>query len=151
MCMVARVSFRMQGGVPVLSLEALQCMVERRRSGETGIRAVEWLEGDAVWKWRDGPGRWSVPLLQAAIACNPHTKPGRMADNVKKPVAFLLEYRHGLRAAAYMLNGHITWWTFAGKMKHSGMPLATHFEAVGPRRTRESLHFDGCIASRRCS
>jgi len=36
--------------------EALECMVERRKGGETGIRSVERIEGDAVWKWRDGAG-----------------------------------------------------------------------------------------------
>ena len=35
------------------TLESLQCMVERRAGGETGIKSVQWLEGDAVWRWRD--------------------------------------------------------------------------------------------------
>ena len=71
------------------TLESLQCMVERRKDGETGIRSVEWLDGPAVWSWRDGAGRWSVPLLEAAFARDPTDKPGRMEDNVKNPVAFL--------------------------------------------------------------
>jgi hypothetical protein len=127
------------------TLEALQCMVERRKGGETGIRSVEWLEGDAVWRWRDGAGRWSIPLLEAAMACNPHTKAGRVEDNAKKPAAFVLDYRDGLRAVAYMLSGHTSWWTFSGKVKGSAAPLATHFEAVGARRTREAAHFDGLV------
>ena len=73
------------------TLEALQCMVETRKGGETGIRSVEWLEGDAVWKWRDTAGRWSIPLLEAAVSRYPSLKPGRVEDNVKKPVAFLLD------------------------------------------------------------
>ena len=39
------------------TLESLQCMVERRKGGETGIRFVEWLDGVEVWRWRDGAGR----------------------------------------------------------------------------------------------
>ncbi len=127
------------------TLEALQCMVERRKGGETGIRSVEWLEGEAVWKWRDGVGRWSIPLLEAALSCDPHTKPGRAEDNVKNPVLFLLEYRDGLRAAAYMLDGHASWWTFAGKLKGSAEPVATCFEAVGVQGIREYPHFDGLV------
>lgn len=127
------------------TLEALQCMVERRKGGETGIRAVEWIEGDAVWRWRDGAGKWSAPLLEAAMQCNPHTKTGRVQDNVKKPAAFVLEYRDGLKAVAYMLSGHIGWWTFAGKIKGTADPVTTHFEAVGARRTREASHFDGLV------
>ena len=125
------------------TLEALQCMVERRRGGETGIRSVEWLEGEAVWKWRDDAGRWSKPLLEAALARDPQVKPGRPEDNVKKPVLFLLEYRDGFRAAAYMLEGHASWWTFACNMKGSAQPLSTCFEAVGDKETRQFPHFDG--------
>ena len=31
------------------ALEALQCMLERRKGGETGVKAVQLLEGDDVW------------------------------------------------------------------------------------------------------
>ena len=40
------------------ALEAMQCMVERRKGGETGVRAVQLIDGDAVWKAGEG-GRWS--------------------------------------------------------------------------------------------
>src|SRR4051812_33543503 len=98
------------------TLEALQCMIERRKGGETGIRSVEWIEGDDVWRWRDGQGRWSVPLLEAAFASNSRTKPGRVEDNVKEPVLFVLEYNDGLRAAAFILNGHTSCFSFAGRV-----------------------------------
>ena len=31
------------------ALEAMQCMVERRKGGETGVKAVEMIEGDGAW------------------------------------------------------------------------------------------------------
>lgn len=128
------------------TLESLQCMVERRKGGETGIRAVEWLDGPAVWSWRDGDGRWSVPLLEAALARNPSVKPGRIEDNVKKPVAFLLEYRDGLKAVAYMIDGHASGWTFAGKVKGTSEPVATHFgQPRESSRARPLAHFDGLV------
>src|SRR4051794_7022736 len=40
------------------ALEALQCMVERRGRGETGVKAVQLAQGDAVWKAGD-EGRYS--------------------------------------------------------------------------------------------
>src|SRR5262245_49341156 len=46
------------------ALEAMQCMVERRRGGETGVKAVQLLEGDEVWKAGED-GRWSKRLLEA--------------------------------------------------------------------------------------
>ena len=49
------------------TLESLQCMVERRSGGETGVASVEMLEGDAVWQWHDGRGNWSKPLLEQAL------------------------------------------------------------------------------------
>src|SRR6202007_1816200 len=39
------------------ALEALQCMVERRRGGETGVKAVQLIEGEGVWKAGE-QGRW---------------------------------------------------------------------------------------------
>ena len=39
------------------ALEALQCQVERRAGGETGVRAVACLSGDEVWRAADA-GRW---------------------------------------------------------------------------------------------
>ncbi len=58
------------------TLEAMQCMVERRAGGETGVSWVEMIEGEAVWRWRDGPGKWSRPLLEAALSRNPHVPAG---------------------------------------------------------------------------
>src|SRR6266542_1259156 len=49
------------------ALEAMQCMVERRKGGETGVKAVEMIEGDAVWQ-AGKEGRWSKDLLTAAIS-----------------------------------------------------------------------------------
>ncbi len=128
------------------TLESLQCMVERRKGGETGIRSVEWLEGDAVWKWRDAGGRWSVPLMEAALSRSPSVKPGRIEDNVKNPVAFHIEYRDGLQAAVFMIDGHSSGWTFAGRLKGNAEPAATHFgQARDAARTRPLVHFDGLV------
>lgn len=128
------------------TLESLQCMVERRKGGETGIRSVEWLEGEAVWKWRDTAGGWSVPLLKAALSRCRTVKPGRMEDNVKTPVAFLIDYRDGLKAAAYMLDGHSSGWAVAGKVKGVADPVATFFgQPSQSDRARPLAHFDGLV------
>jgi len=123
------------------ALETLQCMVERRKGGETGIAAVQMLEGAAVWKWRDGPGDWSAPLVEAACATSPQTKPGRPEANCKQPVAFVLEYRDGFRAAAYLLNGHTDGFLFAARLKGKPQPVASYFGI--PKGGRDLPHFDG--------
>lgn len=59
-------------GGDIHSIEALQAIVERRRGGETGIRAVEAVRGDRFWKaleagsW-DGGG-WDRRLMEAALS-----------------------------------------------------------------------------------
>lgn len=127
------------------TLEALQCMVERRKGGETGIRSVEWLEGDAVWAWTDRAGKWSVPLLQAALATYPVPIAGRPQENVKRPVAFVVEYRDGLHAVAYLLNGQVNNWSFACKLKGKPEPAATFFGPGPNAKQRELPHFDGLV------
>jgi hypothetical protein len=88
------------------ALEALQCFVERRRGGETGVRAVQHLEGDAVWKAAE-QGRWSRELLEAALARGQKVVPGRPEGLVKDPVACFLEYNDGFKATALMLGGMV--------------------------------------------
>src|SRR3984893_8104610 len=46
------------------ALEAMQCMIERRKGGETGVKAVQMIEGDAVWN----DSRWSKELLTSALS-----------------------------------------------------------------------------------
>jgi hypothetical protein len=125
------------------TLEGLECMVERRQGGETGLAAVEWLEGEAVWKWRDGDGRWSAPLLEAALATGGRLKPGRPEENAKRPVLFLLEYNDGLRAAAYLLDGHVSEFEFAARLERRAEPVATQFILEGA--SRPLPHFDGLV------
>ena len=125
------------------TLETLQCMIERRQGGETGVAAVETLQGPAVWQWRDGAGRWSAPLLDAALRRSPKTRPGRPEDNVKNPVVFLVTYRDGLQAAVYMLNGHVQSFLFAAQLAGRRDPVSSHFGLVD--QGRPLPHFDGLV------
>ena len=118
------------------TLEAMQCMLERRAGGETGVAAVQMLTGDEVWNQ-------SEPLLEAALACNRDTRPGPPRQSAKNPALFLIEYRDGLRASVYMLNGYVSSWLFAAKLKDRPQPVATHFGML--TQTRDLPHFDGLV------
>jgi hypothetical protein len=108
------------------TLEVLQCMVERRRGGETGVAAVQCLEGDAVWQAaRDG--RWSRDLAEAACAAILEKPAGTMEQHTPNPALFLIEYRDGCRGAALMLNGYVHDLAYAALV--DGQVQATEFYA----------------------
>ena len=96
-------------------LETLQCFVERRKHGETGVRAVQHLEGEEVWK-AAGEGRWSKELMQAALARAEKLSSGRPED-VKNPVLCQLEYNDGFRAATLSLGGLVNEYLVAFRVK----------------------------------
>ena len=121
------------------ALEAMQCMIERRKGGETGIHSVQMVEGEAVWKaGRDG--RWSPQLLTAALSRSDTpqgwtVKDGRTQDLVSsgelprlvaKPAAYFIEHRDGLRTTLLMLNGAVKDFIYAARVKDSGT-LSTQF------------------------
>ncbi|MFN0100878.1 MAG: hypothetical protein ACKV2U_02185 [Bryobacteraceae bacterium] len=118
------------------TLEALQCMVERREGGETGLRAVETITGDSVWSYLEQG--WQ-PLVTAAYDACPKKSAAPLRELVKRPVLFALEYRDGLRAAAVLLNGAISDWAFAGAA--GGKTMACKYGPMGKSRTLP--HFDG--------
>jgi len=101
------------------ALEVLQCMVERRGHGaqgaETGVAAVQCLEGRAVWDWLDAnPNHAAL----ARAACEPLAKglaPWEQAPHwAKEPAAFIVDYIDGLKAAVLMLNGYARSFAFSG-------------------------------------
>lgn len=97
------------------NLETLQCFVERRAGGETGVRAVHHLQGDEVWR-AAGEGKWSKELLTAALSRAEKLGPGRPED-VKEPVACLVEYNDGFRAATLALGGLVNEYLMALRVK----------------------------------
>jgi hypothetical protein len=116
------------------ALEAMQCMIERRKGGETGVKAVEMIEGDAVWKAGDN-GRWSKELLTAALSRSDTpqgltvtdgrtqdlVRNGELPKLVKDPAAYFIEYADGLKATLLMLNGALTDFNFAARVKGVGL------------------------------
>jgi hypothetical protein len=121
------------------ALEGLQCMVERRKGGETGVKAVQLVEGEAVWKAGE-EGRWSKELLTAALSRSDTplgltVKDGRTQDLVhngelprlaKNPWAYFIEYADGFKATLLMLDGALRDFNFAARIRGRG-PVSTQF------------------------
>lgn len=122
------------------ALEAMQCMVERRKGGETGVASVQLIDGEDVWKTGE-EGRWSLELLEAALSrsdtpCGLTDEDGRTQNLiasgelqrlVENPAAYFIEYNDGFKATLLMLNGAIRDYCFAAKLKDQPIPVSTQF------------------------
>ncbi|GDY20391.1 hypothetical protein LBMAG56_17360 [Verrucomicrobiota bacterium] len=122
------------------ALEGLQCLVERRRGGETGVAAVQMIEGPEVYAQRD-KGRFSQRVFDAALHCRENTNrfKGTFEEVVRQPAGFFIEYRDGLRAVIIhdMRDANNEWivaWDEAGKPA----PPATLFWT---QEARPMMHF----------
>lgn len=144
------------GGIEVYgfhALEALQVMLERRKGGETGVRAVTCLTGNDVWKAGDA-GAWSWDLLEAALGRSETLNPGDVRRNVgtlsvgsmpkTPPTAFLVEYRDGVRGTVLLLNGHLQDFCFAAKLKGEAKPASCMFYLPPPPGAK---YFDCLVAN----
>jgi hypothetical protein len=135
------------------ALETLQVMMERRKGGETGVKAVTCLTGKDVWRAGDA-GHWSWDLLEAALSRSETVNPGDIRDNVGsmavynyKPtpaLAFLIEYRDGTRGTVLLLNGHVLDFTFAAKLRGESKPASCLFRLPPPPGAR---FFDAQVAN----
>jgi hypothetical protein len=90
------------------NLEVLQCFVERRKGGESGVRAVQQLEGAEVWQ------HVSRPLLEAALSRGVKSR-GRPED-ARGPVLCRVEYNDGFVGQVLMLPGVVNEYLFAAKV-----------------------------------
>lgn len=108
------------------ALEMVQCLAERRSGGETGIRRVRTVTGDAVW----ASDLYDRDLFEAALARQSrqdHVRRKPLPEIVKEPVLFAIEYVDGLRASVLTLNGAIAEWTVAWE-EAGGKTESTRFE-----------------------
>jgi hypothetical protein len=97
------------------ALETLQCMIERRQGGETGVAAVTCLEGAAVWKAAQA-GLWPRDLAEAAAATIEAKPAGPIEQHCPHPALFLVEYRDGLKGTVLMLDGYVTDFAYAARV-----------------------------------
>jgi len=135
------------------ALEAMQCMVERRKGGESGVKSVQLVDGEAVW---DDP-RWSKQLLVSALSRSDSPQGLTIADArtqdlvgsgelrkiVKNPAAYFIERNDGLRTTLLMLNGAVKDYTFAAKIKGKGIASTQFFLSPVPNVT-----YSACLVSK---
>lgn len=107
------------------ALEMVQCLAEQRRGGETGVKSVRSLSGEALWQAADEK-LFDRELLNAAIArfeekpLPPNTKIEIIAP---KSTLYIIDYTDGLRASILMASGPVkdftVAWRYADGTRHS--------------------------------
>ena len=121
------------------ALETIQCLVERRKGGESGVRAVRCVEGPEVWE-AGKRGEFSRDLLDAALSRlkDRPLPPGKTIEQlVPQPQMFQVEYRDGLKATILTLNYVVVEWAAAWRTE-SGKSESTVFWT---QEARPFMHF----------
>src|SRR5690349_17040429 len=128
-------------------LETIQCMVERRKGGETGVKWVQAYRGENFWKAHQ-EGIWPRALFEAAL-CRSHTlKPAREGFNdvfptvddmrrlVRNPVAYRYAHNDGLMSTMILMSGLIEDFNFAAHIEGRKDPFSTQmYLPMPPGRT----------------
>lgn len=105
--------------------EILQCMIERRTGGETGVASILGLGGDDVWGAMDS-GKISQKLVDTACNKIKNKASGSMRDLVKTPQAVIVQYIDGTKGAILLLNEYVkSGWAYAANTE--GKTVATEF------------------------
>ena len=120
------------------ALEVLQSLVEARHGGETGVKRLQFLTTDSLWK-AAAQDKWSVDLATAAMTAElgaDHDLTKHVASRGKHAPetpthGILLEYRDGLSAIALKVGDSATRWNFACQIAGEESPRTTAFY-VGP-------------------
>jgi hypothetical protein len=110
------------------ALETLQCMVERRAGGETGVASVRCVSGPAVWEGAES-GLWPRDLLDALEPARRAASPkARDVRPLPGDTLFLIRYADGLEASVAMLDSVGECFGFAARRRGVDSPEAAVFD-----------------------
>jgi hypothetical protein len=124
-------------------LEMIQSLAEQRQGGETGIKAVQTIAGDAVWRAFDEK-IFDVELLDAARQRLSQPRGGGrpLREVVRQPRLVRIEYADGLRAHLLELNGAAGEWSAAWRYADDGRVESSLFWV---QEGRPGMHFTGLL------
>lgn len=129
--------------------ETAQCMSERRRGGETGVKSVQALRGEKMWEHVNGE------LLLAALSRS-HTLRAREGYTYAMPdmewiketnpnaTGFFVEHADGFRTTMLMLNGFVDDFTYAG-VTDKGVRSCQMYLPMPPRYTTLADFFNPLV------
>ncbi len=111
------------------SLEGMQCLMERRKGGETGVKSVQSVKGDGIWQ-AEKDSRWSRALFDAVVEASPPPYAGKVPrpkEMSKDAVFYLIEYRDGTKATIAMETGFSHEFSCAVSIRGNEKPFAATF------------------------
>ena len=111
------------------ALEGMQCLMERREGGETGVKSVQSVTGDGIWQ-AEKDGCWSKPLFDAVVEHSPTPNAGstpRPQTMAQDAVFYLIEYRDGAKATIAMGTGFSHEFSCAVSTRDSVKPFAVTY------------------------
>ena len=107
--------------------ETAQCMSERRRGGEVGVRSVHMLQGGAVCDWlAENPATWQLVKAALTRSFSLRPRPGYtfavpdlpwLRENGSGFSLNRIEHRDGFRSTMVLLNGMVQDFTYAGRLR----------------------------------
>lgn len=112
---IVAVSYHRLDSYGIHALEAVQCLAERRKGGESGVKSVRCLEGEAVWE-AGKRGLYDRELLAAALGRlkeRPVPQGKRIEDLDPMPVLFVIDYKDGLKARIFTFSTIVNEWAVA--------------------------------------
>ena len=117
-------------------LETAQCMSERRRGGESGVKSVQALRGEPMWKALES--RESTKRLFLAALARSHTARPPQGFTIARPsvtsaqeaspnaVGYFIEHNDGLKTTMLMCNGLIRDFVYAGRTSREVLSCQMH-------------------------
>jgi hypothetical protein len=132
-------------------LETAQCMSERRRGGEVGIRSVHVLRGEKMWEALAAPEREATRRLLAAALSRSHTLPVT-EGYVEEPItvewarrvlpdtlAYFIDHRDGFRTTLFLTA--IQDFNYAGLRSDTGEIVACQMYLPMPGHSATTADF----------
>ncbi|MFM1803096.1 MAG: hypothetical protein RJA81_2448 [Planctomycetota bacterium] len=132
-------------------LETAQCMSERRKGGEVGIRQVHALRGDGLWKKLDEPEYEKTRKLMVAALNRSHNLPvetGYPSDAVSydwakkvfpNMLAYLIEHNDGFRTTLFLAS--IRDFNYAGMRSDNGEIISCQMYLPMPTQSATTADF----------
>ncbi len=139
------------------ALETNQCMIERRKGGETGVKWVEAYRGEKFWKaWDDG--LWPQDLVNACFSRSHTLAPARpgmghmmpspadLRRLCKDPYAYRSQHSDGLVSSVLMFSGLVEDFNFAARIDGRKDPFSLQmYLPMPPIRCSQASFFSPLV------